>query len=376
MLLPVLVWCAFALALLPALLFLRNLTLYKPPPPSSKIASVSILIPARNEEKSIEACLRAALISEGVSQEILVLDDHSQDQTAAIVRRIADRDSRVRLLSAPALPDGWCGKQFACSVLAEHARNPILCFLDADVQLTPAGLARMIAAMRQTQASIISGFPRQITRTPMEQLLLPLMHFLLLSFLPLDQMRKTLKPSLGAGCGQIFVAERLAYVQTGGHAAIKHSRHDGLMLPRAFRRAGFKTDLCDATQVASCRMYASTSEVFHGLLKNATEGIASPRLILIWSFLLITGQILPAPLFAYACIYTQSKLLCLCSLAALIASLLPRIVAVFRFKQPPLLAALLHPVAILVFLCIQWLAFARVALRIPTTWKGRTYSEA
>jgi hypothetical protein len=375
MLFPVLVFCALIFALLPMLLFLWNLTLYKPPPAPGKVEPVSVLIPARNEERSIEACVRAALASERVDLEVLVVDDHSEDRTADIVRQIARTDSRLQLFSAPPLPVGWCGKQFACSVLAQLASKPVLCFLDADVQLAPAGLARLITAMRGQRSSLISGFPRQITCSLLEQLLLPLMHFLLLGFLPLNRMRQSLKPSLGAGCGQIFVAESKAYQDAGGHAAIRSSRHDGITLPRAFRRAGFKTDLCDATTVACCRMYRNAHEVLGGLLKNATEGLASPKNIVPFSVLLFFGQILPLVLFCFAWSQVQSYALWLLSAAALAASLLPRLIAVVRFEQP-LFAALLHPFAIFLLLGIQWLALVRAALRVPATWKGRDYFTA
>ncbi len=372
MFLAVLTWCALICAAVPLLLFFRNLAIYTPPPMASEVGPVSVLIPARNEEHSIASCVRAALASEQVDLEVLVLDDHSTDRTAKIVRQIALSDQRVRLFSGSPLPTDWCGKQFACSMLAEFARQPVLCFLDADVQLVPSGLARMIAGMRGGGCKLSSGFPRQITCSPMEQLLLPIIHFLLLGFLPLDQMRRSLRPSLGAGCGQIFVAERDAYHQAGGHAAIRNSRHDGITLPRAFRRAGFKTDLYDATHVACCRMYRNAHEVFLGLLKNATEGMAARRCIVPWSFFLFFGQVFPLFAFFYLLDRTKSQALWLVSAAALLSSFLPRFVAAFRFKQP-LLATLFHPIAILLLLGIQWLAFMRLTFRIPETWKGRSY---
>ncbi len=174
----------------------------------------------------------------------------------------------------------------------------------------------MIAALRHGNSGLISGFPRQVTLTALEQLLLPLMHFLLLGFLPLIGMRKLLNPAFGAGCGQIFVADREAYRRAGGHAAIRSSRHDGITLPKAFRRAGIMTDLCDATEVASCRMYHNAHQVFFGLLKNADEGLASPGRILPFSFMLFVGQVLPVLLFAYAWTAIPSHLLrLLCTLA-------------------------------------------------------------
>ena len=372
-LLTLLTICALVCAIVPAAVFLRNLRLYTLPPDPAVLESVSILIPARNEQRSIESCLRAGLCSEGVDFEIIVLDDHSEDETAAIVREIARTDPRIVLASSPPMPAGWCGKQFACFVLAGLAKNPLLCFVDADVRLQRDGVARMIAALRASRASLISGFPREITVTPFEQLLLPLMHFLLLGFLPLDRMRDSLKPAFGAGCGQLFLANREAYRRAAGHAAIRASRHDGLMLPRAFRRAGFKTDLCDATGVASCRMYHSAGEVVTGLLKNATEGLGAPKNILPFSILLTLGQIAPVILLFYIGHHRVSSALLIAVLAATAASYLPRLIAAFRFRQP-LLAALLHPLAILILLSIQWVALFQRLLNIPVSWKGRTYS--
>ncbi|HLH02089.1 MAG TPA: glycosyltransferase family 2 protein [Bryobacteraceae bacterium] len=366
---------ALVLALIPAVLFLRNLRLYRTPEPSAERTAVSLLIPARNEERSIGECLRAALRSENVNLEVLVLDDHSTDRTSEIVEQIAREDARVKLIPGPALPAGWCGKQFACSVLAKEATTPLLCFLDADVQLETEGLSRLVEGMRASRAALMSGFPRQITISPLEQLLLPLVHFILLGFLPLNRMRQSLEPALGAGCGQLFLAQREAYDAVGGHGAIRSSRHDGLTLPRAFRRGGFATDLCDATHIARCRMYRSNRECFSGLLKNATEGMAHPKRIVPFTVLLLGGQVLPAILVLYLAVTSRSVLCLAIAAAVLVLAYLPRLVAVFRFEQPAP-AALFHPVSILLLLAIQWLALARSALGVSETWKGRSYSTA
>ncbi len=375
MLLTLIVWTAFVLAAIPAALFVFNLFLYRRPQPVAACDRfpVSVLIPARDEEKTIGHSVRAALQSRNVELELIVLDDHSVDRTAAIVKELALQDSRVRLETAPSLPAGWCGKQFACSVLASFAKHPTLCFIDADVRLSPDGLAQMAAELRWRRADLLSGFPGQETHSPLEQLLLPLMHFLLLGFLPLLGMRKSLHPAFGAGCGQIFVADRTAYFRAGGHAAIRNSRHDGITLPKAFRRARLVTDLCDATPVASCRMYTDSGEVWNGLLKNATEGIASPSRIVPFSLLLVLGQVVPLILFTWLWGKGTYPRLELLSGLALLLSYSARMVSVVRFRQP-FLAALLHPVAILLLLLIQWFAWARLMLGVPSTWKGRSYS--
>ncbi|HKV10035.1 MAG TPA: glycosyltransferase [Thermoanaerobaculia bacterium] len=361
-------------ALLPALVFWRNLRLFAPPPQSTPgRPAISVLIPARNEEGAIGGAVEAALASTEVDLEVVVLDDQSEDRTAEIVRAIAARDPRVRLETAPPLPAGWCGKQHACAILARHARNPLLLFVDADVRLAPSGLARAAAFLDASGADLGSGFPRQETVTFLERLLIPLMHFILLGFLPMARMRQSRHPAYGAGCGQLFLARREGYEKAGGHAAIRGSLHDGVALPRAFREAGLATDLFDATDVASCRMYRNAGEVWRGLAKNAVEGLASPGKIVPVTALFLLGQVLPPVLLVLAITGVLPLAVLAPAAVGTLAVYLPRLAAARRFRQP-VDGALLQPLGILVFLAIQWTALGRKLLGRPAGWKGRTYS--
>jgi len=378
---------ALALGAIPALLFLWNLPQLRKPGSCparepARLEAVSVLIPARNEAANIPAALTSVLENRGVDFEVIVLDDHSDDDTGAIVREFASRDPRVRLEFAPSLPAGWCGKQHACHVLSQRAHHPLLLFMDADVRLAPDALARMSAFMSDSPSAyrnandpappaLASGVPRQLTRSFLEKLLIPLIHFVLLGFLPIWRMRRCTHPAYGAGCGQLFIARADAYLAAGGHAAIRDSLHDGIKLPRAFRRAGFKTDLFDATGVASCRMYHNSKEVVDGLTKNAHEGLAAPAQIFVWTLLLFGGQVLPWILLA-ASPWLGIDVFRLALLGAGLA-LLPRALAAWRFNQS-LLGVALHPLAIAAFLGIQWRAFFRFVFNTPQTWKGRSYS--
>jgi hypothetical protein len=363
---------ALVLAAIPCWLFLLNLFVYRPlPNRKSEIGSrVSVLIPARNEEANICATVEAVLANDGCEFEVIVLDDHSTDRTAQIVLEIAARDSRVRLESAPPLPAGWCGKQHACHVLAGLARHPLLAFIDADVRLAPDALSRMVQFMERSEAALASGVPRQELGTFSERLLIPLIHFILLGFLPMRAMRRTRWPSMSAGCGQLFIARRDAYQQCGGHSMLRDSLHDGLKLPRVFRQAGFATDLFDATDLATCRMYHTNGETWRGLGKNATEGLAAPVMIGPMTALLLGGQVLPFALLA--CAPKLSALGVLCGALASVLAFLPRLIGAWRFRQP-LGGALLHPLGVLALLAIQWLALARHFLGKPSEWKGRSY---
>jgi hypothetical protein len=276
----------------------------------------------------------------------------------------------VRLVNGPELPDGWCGKQHACWVLARSASYDLLLFQDADVRLAPDGLARLIAFLEESGADLASGIPLQEAGTSLEHLMIPLIHFVLLGFLPIRRMRASTDPAYGAGCGQLFLAQRSSYNRAGGHAAIRSTLHDGVELPRAFRAAGLKTDLCDATQVARCRMYRGGCELWNGFAKNAGEGVGSAKLIVPFTLVLVFGQMLPV--FLLAITMCRQSLAALPTTVALACSYYPRLSSLGRFHQP-FLAALLHPIAILVFLAIQWWSLLCRALGWQSRWRGRRY---
>ena len=368
---------ALACAALPAALTLANIRAFHrapgprddDPPPR-----VSVLVPARNEAGVIERLVRDVLASRGVDLELVILDDDSTDGTGEIAERLASRDARVRLVRGAPLPAGWCGKQHACWQLARAAAHDTWVFLDVDVVPDPDAIRRSVAFLHASGAALVSGFPRQVTGSFLEWLLLPLIHFVLLGFLPLARSRRDRSPGLAAGCGQWFVTRRADYDRAGGHAAIKASLHDGIMLPRAYRRAGLATDIFDASDIAACRMYSRNLDVWRGLAKNATEGIGAAATILPFTILLGAGQILPFVLviagLAGGWLGWPAWAIAAAALGCCLA-LLPRLVEAERFRQS-LTSALAQPLAIAVFLAIQWVALARKALGLNTSWRGRS----
>ncbi|MCZ2340224.1 MAG: glycosyltransferase [Bacteroidales bacterium] len=387
-------WC-LVLTAIPSLLYLFNTQLLRPPPTvrdtSGTVPRVSVLIPARNEADSIGACVHAVLASTGVELEVIVLDDHSEDATAAIVNAIAQNDPRVRLAVAPSLPAGWCGKQHACFTLSRLAQYDILTFLDADVRLTPDALVRMIAFQRVSRAELVSGFPRQETGSLLEKLIIPLIHWLLTNYLPMYKMRSTRNPRFAAGCGQWFLTTRDAYETVGGHAAVRHSMHDGMTLPRVYRRCGFQTDIADATEIAVCRMYHNGEQVWNGLSKNAREGIGAWPSICVWTVLLSFGHIFPFMLLAlgldwvYAGMVAQilspdnpsalqhpGEIITKLSAIACLLSLAVRLDTARRFRAS-MFGAVLHPFGVAILLAIQWYATFRVWCGKPIGWKGRAH---
>lgn len=339
---------------------------------SSERYQISVLIPARNEAHRIAPLLDSVLASEGVDCDLCVLDDESQDDTAAIVQAYSERHANVRLIPGKPVPPGWSGKQFACYQLANEAVYDELVFLDSDVSLATDALCRAVTQRRRTNVDLLSGFPRQRVVTIGEQMLIPLIHVILLCFLPFGLMRWTRMVGAAAGCGQFFLTTKKAYKASGGHGSIRQSLHDGIMLPRAYRKSGLKTDLFDASDIAECRMYVSFEETWSGLLKNASEGFAKMPLLPVMTIIMLLAFVCPvlcAAAMAFGFLDRDSSVLVV---TALVVSYLPRAVCCFKFDRA-WLAFWLHPVSIVLFLIIQWTALIRKSRGQAVQWRQRHY---
>lgn len=367
---------ALCLSAIPAVMFLVNLPLFRSiadtnhRSPTAETSTISVLIPARDEAGGIGQCVRNVLESTQVELEVVVLNDHSTDETASIVTQIAQEDRRVRLVHGAELPEGWNGKQHACKQLADAAAYDTFVFLDADVRLSNDALDQLNLYRQKTDVGLLSAFPNQLTGTWLEKWLIPMMHYVLLGFLPFARMRSHDDASLAAGCGQLFLTTRQAYLAAGTHEAIKSSRHDGIKLPRAYRTAGMMTDVVDGTELATCRMYVSSREVVRGVLKNAIEGIANPRLILVFTVLLLGASLLPMIAMAVAMI-NRSAVGAIVSLVAIAVSHLPRFVAAKKLKQS-WWGAVCHVPATVTFLVLQWVALVNYLLGRQIAWRGRS----
>jgi hypothetical protein len=363
------------LALLYAVMTLVNFTQFRRAPRSgpSTPTPVSVLIPARDEAAGIEATLARVLATpRDIELELIVLDDHSSDDTHARVNAMAARDSRLHVIRGADLPPGCNGKQHACAQLAQAASHELMLFLDADVHLAPDAVGRAVAELERGRLDLVSGFPQQRMASLGEQLLLPMVHVLLLGYLPLFFARLSNHPMFAAGCGQFLLVRRPAYRDTGGHRAFIAHMHDGMRLPRLLRAAGWRTGIFDATDIAICRMYDGFRAAWRGFSKDATEGMATPVGLPVWSVLLVGGHVLPPVLVLVAALLGHGSALLL-SLVAVAALGIARMALAWRTRQPWRSVAL-HPAAVLVTLALQWRCLWAAKKGEPARWRGRSYS--
>lgn len=340
--------CVAATAL--SLVNLRHLRQpQRPAPPTDR--RISVLVPARNEATRIGPTLRSLARLEGVGQ-ILVLDDNSEDDTAAVVR-----DAGIEVIGSHAEPPtGWYGKPWACQRLAEAATGDVLVFIDADVHLEPD--AAVAAAQLLTDVDLVCPYPRQVTSGLLQRLVQPLLQWSWLSFLPLRLAETSSHPLLSAGNGQFLVVDREAYFAAGGHAVVRDAVLEDLELVRAFKRSGHRVAMADGTRISSCRMYSDDRELIDGYTKSLHDAFGPGTVAL-----LILMYVLPA-----VAAITSSRLrpVGLLGYAAAVAGRM----AVARRTEQPVLDALCHPLSVIA-LAGLYTGSVRAHRRGRITWRGR-----
>jgi chlorobactene glucosyltransferase len=232
---------------------------------------VSVLIPARNEAARLSKPLQSLLAQTYPALEIIVLDDHSSDGTAALATEIGQ--GRVRVLTGAALPTGWLGKPWACEQLGAAATGDILLFTDADVVWHAQGVQKVVDLFCARRADLLTVWPTQQTETWAERLTVPAMALAILAYLPIV-LGVNLIPSqwFAAANGQCLAFRRSAYQRIGGFAAARGQVVDDMAMARAIKAHRLRLRIADGHHWLHCRMYMGWTQVRLGFAKNILAG--------------------------------------------------------------------------------------------------------
>ena len=175
------------------------------------------------------------------------------------------------------------GKPWACQRLAEAAladdpagRPDLLLFVDADVVLAPDAVRRIAALMRDSGLDLASPYPRQVAITAAERLVQPLLQWSWMTTLPLGVAEDSPRPSLTAANGQVLAITPAAYQRSGGHTTVRHEVLEDIALARAVKAVGGRANVTDGTDLATCRMYTSRTELVDGYTKSLWAAFGSP----------------------------------------------------------------------------------------------------
>ncbi len=247
------------------------------PHPAAVAERVSVLVPARDEERVVGLLLADLRTQTGVPDlEVLVLDDGSTDGTRSVLDLAAQADPRVRVLTGEPPPPGWLGKAAACQRLADEADGSVLVMVDADVRLAPHAVAATVDLLRRHGLDLVSPYPRQLASTTAERLVQPLLQWSWASLLPLRLAERTRLASLSAANGQLMAVDAAAYRRAGGHAAIAAEVLDDVALVRRVKATGGRGGVADGTDLATCRMYEDTEDLVEGWSKSLWSATGHP----------------------------------------------------------------------------------------------------
>jgi chlorobactene glucosyltransferase len=335
-------------------------------PASTTGPFVSIVIPARDEERAIGRTVRALLAQTYESLEVIVVNDRSTDRTGEILAAIDD-PRLVVVHGEDDPPAGWLGKPWALAQGSRRATGELLLFIDADIHYAPEAVALAVAHQQRSGASMVALLPHFELRGFWENVAMPQLAIVAFSFMPLWLANRTTVPVIGIGGGPGNLVVRADYDAAGGHEALRGAIVDDVGLARLLRRAGHRTEAVLANDLVSLRMYHGLGEVVEGFTKNLFATMNHNYLVAFTGLgLMLAGHFLP-----YVLLFVPAVRMLAIATVATITLLRVILFASLRFRLDN--ALFLHPLLVVVwtwiFLRSIWITGVRNELR----WRGRTY---
>jgi len=321
---------------------------------------LSILIPAKDEENRIIPLLVSIKDQDYTNFEVIVLDDHSQDATYQKVAQFCETDSRFRIVKGKSLPPGWRGKNYACDQLATYASGEYFLFLDADVRVSEGLFVSSINTMKKGRLSLLSVIPNQLMYSFGEQVTIPLMHYLMLSMLPIPLISQSPFSFISAACGQFMLFRADEYQINRWHEKVRNEVVEDLCIAGEVKKQRLKQELLLSQGVLSCRMYTNLQESLTGLSRSLPFVFKNSGLL---GFLFL-GFLSYGPLY---CLYTGHYIY----LAVIVFVLIVLRTTVSHLSgQQSVKNLLFHPIQLLM---LGWIfilfTYNRYAGSIQ--WKGR-----
>jgi chlorobactene glucosyltransferase len=332
---------------------------------------VSVLVPARNEEKNISPCLDSLLAQTYANYEIVVLDDQSTDTTWEILAGYQERfPGRVRALRGEPLTEGWLGKPHAMQQLAAAAAGEYLLFTDADTIHGTESIAWAVTNLEFHRADCLSGYVFQEMNTLGEQFIVPATYIMSAMLLPLWLITALPAPGLSFAIGQLLLFRRSAFEAIHGYAQVRGEISDDLAIARVLKKEGFREVFLDIRRHVRCRMYDGYRASFNGMSKNIYDiarhrsALFAVAITLLVAFVVLPLALLPIQILTGAA-GAERTLLC-------VAAFLLAWAVVLYDRGLRWWAPLLYPVLFLHLLYMAWWCFAQIVTGQGVRWKGRT----
>jgi chlorobactene glucosyltransferase len=350
-------------------------------PSTGEPALISVIIPARNEERNIKRCIQALFGQTYPNVEFIVVDDRSTDETPIILSEFEKIDTRLRVIHGSELPTGWAGKPHALVQGAAAAQGAWLCFMDADTFAEPGLLSSTYCTAVNQAADLFSILTEQELGSFWEKTILPLV-FLGLAFgFPGKRVNDPNKPDAISN-GQFILIKHAVYNQVGGHTAVKDRIDEDKAIAALTKHAGYRLILADGRKLARTRMYTSLPEMWEGWTKNIYLGLKDRLWLLLFGAALglVVSILLPFWLLG-GMVWLASGGGIAAMLITVEASLLwiylifKRLQACRAFHIPGGFA-LTFPLGALIFTAMMAASAFNVVSGRGVSWKGRRYRKS
>ena len=233
---------------------------------------VSVVIPARNEERNLEQALESVLALDYPDLEIIVVNDRSTDRTEAILEKMAERDPRLNVVTITDLPSGWIGKPYALHTGAQQARGEFILFTDADIVFHPSALRKAMAHVQANgfdhvtaipEGTMPGGFLRTLSAT--------FGIFMFIIFKPWKARNPGSRCYMGVGAFNLIRAS--VYRAMGGHQPVALRPDDDLKFGKLVKEHGYRQDVLNGSGMIEVEWYRSVGELIDGLMKNMFAGM-------------------------------------------------------------------------------------------------------
>jgi len=341
--------------------------------PENELPFVSVLIPARNEEKNIRQCAESILKQDYPHYEVIILDDNSEDSTIKILSELSLRYDNLKVIKGLELPEGWSGKNFACHQLYKQSHGDYLLFTDADTVHRNDSLSKAVTRSVSRNADLYTLIPEMTLKSFSEKFIMPGLHFTAFSLLPYYLAENYSNPAFAMAAGPFMLFKRKSYVKIGGHEAVSNELVEDVKLAKNIKKHKLKVVVNKGLDVLSCRMYDSFGDIWSGFSKNIFPGMnySSAMLFSVFGFYLLLFFV---PFVALAAgIISGNYYLALNSAYQTILILIMRLLINLSFRLN-FISILLHPVSIFIISLIAFNSWKWNVLGKGSKWKGRTYS--
>jgi glycosyltransferase involved in cell wall biosynthesis len=333
-------------------------------------ARVSAIVPARNEQEVIRACVESLARQEAIL-EILVVNDQSTDRTKEIVDGLAARLPKVRLLEIMNLPAGWVGKNNAAWMGARESTGEWLLFTDADAVHERDSAAKALEIAARTDSVLVSFSPEQVLETWYEKSLIPYVYRRLSARFTYAEVNDPRK-AIAAANGQFFLIRRDAYAGVGGHSSVAGEVLEDVALAKRVKSAGYHIWFGSGRGVVRVRMYRSFRSLWQGWRKNLYVLMGGSEAATAEFLRAVLPLVLTVLAGVLAWEFVESGTLALAlSLVGVAAMAVADSVEMRREQFPPRLIFYGIPGRLL-FAGVLWASF-RSHRKGKLEWKGRQY---